>query len=54
LCETDPEKAEEKDLPKKDKTERRLQYITHKLCRNYYPVYINGKRSMHLRLFGDI
>jgi hypothetical protein len=23
LCETDPEKAEEKDLPKKDKKERR-------------------------------
>jgi hypothetical protein len=32
LCETDPEKAEEKDLPMKGKKERRLQYITHKLC----------------------
>ncbi len=46
MCGTDPEKAEEKDLPKKGKKERRLQYITHKLCRNSYPVYINGKRML--------
>ncbi len=54
LCETDPEKAEEKDLPKKDKKERRLQYITHKLCRNLLSGLYKRKALQCYRLFGDV